>query len=239
MSLLLQYNYLLFTKINAFAGHWFVLDDFMIFSANMLIFLWPLLMLAMWGRPLSWRKRPLRPGELAIIRECRSVILWIGVACILSYLCNLSIEHFVFEPRPFIAHHVHLLVTHPADNSFPSDHAAWSFAVVGMMLFSLPPLLRNAWQLRINAANAANAAAWHWSEARVLVYPLLLMGLAIIMACIIGVARVFVGVHYPGDIVGGAATGTFSAGVVTALRSRVFQRPTGVVLNVAQRLHVA
>lgn len=233
MGLLLQYNYLLFTKINAFAGHWFVLDDFMIFGANMLIFLWPLLMLAMWGRPLSWRKRPLRPGELAIIRECRAVILWIAVACMLSYLFNLSIEHFVFEPRPFVTHHVHLLVTHPADDSFPSDHAAWSFAVVGMMLFCLPPLLRNAWQARMSVAQR------HWSDARVLVYPLLLMALAVIMACIIGVSRVFVGVHYPGDIVGGAITGTCSAGIVTTLRYRVFQRPTQAVLNVAQRLHVA
>lgn len=233
MGLLLQYNYLLFTKINAFAGHWFVLDDFMIFGANMLIFLWPLVMLAMWGRPLSWRKRPLSPSELAIIHECRSVILWIGVACILSYLGNLSIEHFVFEPRPFVTHHVHLLVTHPADDSFPSDHAAWSFAVVGMMLFSLPPLLRNAWQRRLNGT------VRHWSEARALIYPLLLMVLAVIIACIIGVARVFVGIHYPGDIVGGAITGTGAAGIVTALRYRIFQRPTEVVLNVAQRLHVA
>ena len=220
-------------KINDVAGRWFWLDEVMIFCANMLIFCWPLLMLAMWGRPLSWRKRPLRPGELAIIRECRAVILWIGVACILSYLCNFTIEHFVFEPRPFVAHHVHLLVTHPADDSFPSDHAAWSFAVVGMMLFSLPSMLRNAWRLRMASVR------WQWSEARPLVYPLLLMMLAIVMACAIGVARVFVGVHYPGDIIGGAITGTVSAAIVTTLRSRVFQRPTGVVLNFAQRLRVA
>jgi undecaprenyl-diphosphatase len=233
MALLLHDNYLLFMKINDVAGRWFWLDEVMIFCANMLIFCWPLLMLAMWGRPLSWRKRPLRPGELAIIHECRAVILWIGVACILSYLCNFTIEHFVFEPRPFVAHHVHLLVTHPADDSFPSDHAAWSFAVVGMMLFSLPSILRNAWRLRMASVR------WQWGEARPLLYPLLLMMLAIVMACVIGVARVFVGVHYPGDIIGGAITGTVSAAIVTTLRSRVFQRPTGVVLNFAQRLRVA
>jgi len=97
----------------------------------------------------------------------------------------------------------------------------------------LPSILRNAWRLRMASVR------WQWGEARPLLYPLLLMMLAIVMACVIGVARVFVGVHYPGDIIGGAITGTVSAAIVTTLRSRVFQRPTGVVLNFAQRLRVA
>ena len=57
---------------------------------------------------------------------------------------NLLIEQFVFEPRPFVTHKVHLLVGHAADSGFPSDHTAWSFAVIGMLLFTFVPLL--AWR---------------------------------------------------------------------------------------------
>src|SRR5947209_20326129 len=86
MTLLLQLNYALFQDINAYAGHWLWLDDFMIFCANNLIFLWPLLLLVLWGRPLSWRNRPLRPGETEIAQESRSIVLWVAVACLLAYV---------------------------------------------------------------------------------------------------------------------------------------------------------
>jgi undecaprenyl-diphosphatase len=225
-----QENYRLFLAVNHFAGHWPWLDALMVFCANQLIFLWPLLMLLFWGRPLLWRKRELRPGETDIAQECRSVVLWIGVACFLSYLLNLGIELFVFEPRPFISHHVHLLAPHPADASFPSDHTAWSFAVVGMLVLSFPLLLSTTWQHRLSlrkAQGCLNVAT-----------PLILMGLALLMACIIGIARVFIGVHYPGDIVGGSLSGFIAAGVVTFLR-RCLQRPTLAVIQLLERLRLA
>lgn len=227
---LVQMNYLLFEKINAEAGRWIWLDNTMIFCADLLIFLWPLLLLLLWGLPYSWSKRPLRAGEDAIKLECRSVILWVAPACLLAYLFNLGVELFVFEPRPFVAHHVHTLVAHAADASFPSDHTAWSFAVVGMLLFSLPPVLLRAWEQR-------------WAEGKLgerldLLLPLVLMGMAVLMACCIGVARVFVGVHYPGDIVGGALSGLLAARIVTELRRRL-ARPTQVVIQFVQRLHLA
>lgn len=228
MAELLQVNYALFQDINTHAGHWLWLDDFMIFCANYLIFLWPLLLLALWGRPLSWRNRPLRPGEAEIAQESRAIVLWVAIACVLAYLLNLGIEQFVFEPRPFITHHVHLLVAHAADSSFPSDHTAWSFAVVGMLFFSLPAILLSAMRKRF----ASTQGRW------MPLLPLFLMGLALVMACIIGIARVFVGVHYPGDIVGGAISGLFASGVVTWVRHRL-QKPTQVVLQFANRLHLA
>jgi undecaprenyl-diphosphatase len=59
-----------------------------------------------------------------------------------------------------------------------------------------------------------------------------------VVACVIGVARVFVGIHYPDDIVGGAFDGIIAAIIVTLLR-RGLQRPTQVVLRFAERMHVA
>ncbi len=229
MSTVIQFNYRLFQDINIHAGHLVWLDALMIFCANTLIFLWPLVLLMLWGRPLSWRKRPLRPGEAEMVRECRAVVLWTGVACLIAYGLNLLIEQVVFEPRPFVSHPVHLLVAHPADDSFPSDHAAWSFAVVGMLLFLFLPIFVATWRKR---------AEWRRGGFAYLLLPLLLMGVALTIACSIGLARVFVGVHYPGDIAGGAFDGLVAAGIVTQVRYWL-RRPTDAILRFAQGLHLA
>lgn len=227
---ILQLNYTLFQDINGHAGQHPLLDMFMIFCANWLIFFWPLLLLMAWGRPLNWRQKTLQTQEADIVQKIRATVLWIGVACVIAYIINLGLEHIVFEPRPFISHHVHLLVTHPADASFPSDHSAWSFAVVGMFLFTFLPLLVAAWKKRMGG--------WRSSGLAVLFTPLLFVLGAFVIACSIGVARVFVGIHYPGDILGGALDGLVAAFLVTLIR-QWFQRPTYALLQFAHKLHVA
>jgi undecaprenyl-diphosphatase len=69
-------------------------------------------------------------------------------------------------------------------------------------------------------------------------WPLLLMVLAFVIACSIGVARIFVGVHYPGDVLGGAVDGLLAASVITGVW-RWLRRPTDAVLLFACRLRLA
>jgi undecaprenyl-diphosphatase len=77
------------------------------------------------------------------------------------------------QPKP--------LVTPPLDGSFPSGHAATSFAAATVLSFARP----------------------RWAPAFYL------------LALAIGSSRVYAGVHYPLDIVGGAVLGI---AVATALR---------------------
>lgn len=230
MPWLLQKNYQWFVDLNQYAGRSPLLDRLMIVGANDLIFLWPLLLLLLWGRPAWLRRRALRPGEAEIIQICRATLLWSCAAAVLALVFNLFLSHLIVEPRPFVAHVVHQLVAHPADNSFPSDHTAVSFALAGALLFSLPLGLLSAWKQRVTVSG--------WSGWRSLLLPLVLMGLALLMACGIGIARVFVGVHYPLDIVGGAGSGLVAAGIVMALR-RPLRVPTETILRVASSLHLA
>lgn len=230
MSWLLQENYHLFVKMNGYAVSLPWLDGLMIFCANALIFFWPVLLLLLWGRPRGLCRRPLRPGEAEIITTCRSLVLYSLGAAVLALAFNLGLEHLIFEPRPFVTHQVHLLITHPADDSFPSDHAAVSFALAGTLLFSLPALLLSAWKQRL--------ALWQTQGWQRLLLPLLVMGLALLLACCIGFARVFVGVHYPGDILAGALSGLSAAGIMTALR-RPLHVPTVALLHVAEWLRLA
>ncbi len=230
VSHVLQLNYHLFQAINAPAGSHPPVDALMIFGASWLIFCWPLLLLMVWGLPLSWRKRPLRPGEAEILQERRALVLWVALACFLAYGLNLLIEHVLFEPRPFIGHRVHLLITHAADASFPSDHAAWSFAVVGMLLFAVLPLASALLRKRPGVVPGSPFAP--------LRMPGLLLLASLLIACLIGVARMYVGVHYPGDILGGALDGLLAALVVTLLRWWLRQ-PTAAVLRFARLVHLA
>jgi undecaprenyl-diphosphatase len=229
---------MLFTEINEYAGINYALDAIMVFCANTLIFCWPLLLLLAWGLPLGWRKRALSEQDKARLQQRRASILWIIIACAVAYGINLTIEQFVFEPRPFITHHVNLLVHHVADSSFPSDHTAWSFAVVGMLILSQLP-----WLLMRTHTTSSSAPTKQEHLQGILHSPigktsLLFCVIAIAVACVIGVARVFVGIHYPDDIVGGAFDGIIAAIIVTLLR-RGLQRPTQVVLRFAERMHVA
>jgi undecaprenyl-diphosphatase len=229
LSWLMQENYHFFLLVNAGAGRVPLLDALMIFCANDLIFALPMLLLVLWGRPGFLRRRALRPGEAEIITACREAFLWSIGAILLAVAFNMGLSHLIFEPRPFVSHRVHLLVSHPADDSFPSDHAAVSFAVAGMLLFTVPAQLVSAWKQRVLFWRAHN---WHR-----LLLPLLVMGLALMIACCIGIARVFVGVHYPGDIVGGALSGMSAAGTIIALR-RPLHRPTEAFLHVLAVLHL-
>lgn len=170
------------------------------------------------------------PGEAELLQKRRALVLWVALACLLAYGLNLLIEQFVFEPRPFISHKVHLLVSHAADGSFPSDHTAWSFAVVGMFVLVLLPPFIVAWRKR--------AEGWRTSGFASILVPSLLMLVALVVACSIGLARIYVGVHYPGDILGGAIDGLLAACIVTALR-RWLRQPTNAVIRFAQTLRLA
>ncbi len=230
MSLLLQLNYALFQAINGHAGshHW--LDVLMVFCANYLIFCFPLVLLLLWGRPVNWRGQPLSPDALELLGERRAVVLWTAFACIAAYGINLLIEKFLFEPRPFISHHVTVLISHAADGSFPSDHTAWSFAVTGMFLLLLGPAWRRAQRLHARTDDPAPLHA--------LIYPALMTLLALLMSCLIGFSRIFVGVHYPGDILGGVLSGLLAACLITLVRFWL-NRPTSAVIRFAGNLRLA
>lgn len=225
-----QENYHLFEAINQLAGRWSVLDAIMIFCADILIFLFPLVMLGLWGRPVAWRKRALRPSELEIVDACRAAVLWIVVACVLAYVYNTLIAHIHFETRPFITYKVHQLVPHQADNSFPSDHTAWSFAAAGVPLFTLSPLLFETWRKRLLYVGREGFST--------LILPLILIGVALLMSCIIGFSRIFVGVHYPDDILAGALSGLCAA-ATCALLGYLLRKPTQFIINLIRRLRLA
>jgi undecaprenyl-diphosphatase len=113
------------------------------------------------------------------------VLLLTFVAVALADWTSMAIKALVDRPRPPLRYpEPKTLVPLPQDGSFPSGHAATSFAAATMLSFAFPAFA-----------------------------PALL-----ILATAVAFSRVYVGVHYPLDVIGGAALGVL---VATALRRLV------------------
>ena len=113
------------------------------------------------------------------------VLLMTLIAVALADWTATALKALVDRPRPPLRYPTpKTLVPLPHDASFPSGHAATSFAAATMLSFAFPAFA-----------------------------PALL-----ILAAAVAFSRVYVGVHYPLDVIGGAALGVL---VSLALRALV------------------
>jgi undecaprenyl-diphosphatase len=119
---------------------------------------------------------------LSAIYRRWGVLLLTFVAVAVADWTSMAIKALVGRPRPPLRYpEPKTLVPLPHDGSFPSGHAATSFAAATILSFAFP---------RFAPA-------------------------VLILASAVAFSRVYVGVHYPLDVIGGAALGVL---VATALR---------------------
>lgn len=156
-------DWMLFAALNAWAGRSAVLDTIAIALAEDALVLFGLLLIGLWIWPGAIDQRRNRQ------RYVVNAALALGGALLTAHFLGV----FFYRARPFVDHVVTLLIAHPPDASFPSDH----LAVVGSLIVALWPVL--------------GRTRWWW------------IGLGVA----IGLARLFVGVHYPTDILGGFMLG--------------------------------
>jgi undecaprenyl-diphosphatase len=96
--------------------------------------------------------------------------------------------------RPWIALGLPEPIGAPQDPSFPSGHAAGSFCVAAFVALALPIALPLCvWRSRAVAA------------------------LALLLATFVAFSRVYLGAHFPGDIVGGALLGALVGAIAAEL----------------------
>ncbi|PGS63652.1 undecaprenyl-diphosphatase [Bacillus cereus] len=152
-------NYQLFRKINNLAGQSPILDVIMVFFTQQIIIIYAIFLLIMW------------------FNGAKRIALYTCISGGLALFINYIIALLYFEPRPFVTHHVHVLVQHAADASFPSNHTTGVFALAVAVL------------LRKNLFG----------------YGMLLL------AVVTGVSRVWVGHHYPFDVLASIVVGSITS----------------------------
>lgn len=162
-----DFNKILFDKINAWQGRFYILDAFARAGAE-----WVIIASLAWfvssAIIMFW------PDKNGLFFH----FIVFGIAWLVAWLISIGAGFFVKEPRPFVNQPFIKKLFSPLMNwkSFPSDHAMSAFLICFLtIVFGLP----GAWALGI-------LAVW------------------------VSFGRLFSGIHYPIDIVGGLAI----AGVV-------------------------
>lgn len=127
-------------------------------------------------------------------------------ALILSNILVILLKLIIAEPRPFLTlPHVDVLIFENG-SSFPSGHTASSFAAaltIGLKY------------------HQKSQGKKYW-----LIYPLLLF------AMLVGFSRVYVGVHYPYDVIFGALLGTLCALIILKAENKIFYSKLAHILHI-------
>ncbi len=118
------------------------------------------------------------------------------IALLLSDIIVLCLKHIVNEPRPYLTlPDVNLLIVEDDPYSFPSGHTASTFSVITFFVLNMKELVKKH-HLAVSVA-------------------------LIIFAFIIPFSRVYVGVHYPGDVLAGALIGMCGAFFVNRFKDKI------------------
>lgn len=240
MNEILSVNWQLFEAVNQPATSHSLLGELMIFGANDVIYLAPLLLLVLWFSLSLWApgtrsgKEPESPFAAQMRAQGQRFALLGCLAVVLGIILAYGIGYLLFEPRPFISHPgiVHQLIPHAADTAFPSDHETVMAAVATVLVLYLVTVVLPL--RRMAGGNSPENAAL--GRAVAVATTLAILGL--LAVAYIGVSRVYVGVHYPSDILGGAAAGAIAGGVASAMRP-LAEPALNPLIRLAQRFRLA
>lgn len=171
---MLPLNNHLFLLLNADTSASPTLVEAAKFIASDVIWLVPVLLIALWVRG-----RPERRGGLAAV----------AVAAALALGANQIIGQLWYEPRPFMVGIGRTLMPHVPENSFPSDHTTLMLAVgIGLI---------------------ATRAAPRWGN------------ILVVLGALVAWARIYVGLHFPLDMLASALIAGLFAAVATVLISPI------------------
>lgn len=120
------------------------------------------------------------------------------LALFISNVIVFVLKYIIAEPRPFLVlGNVHQLIPETEIYSFPSGHTTSSFAAAIVIGLKYSLQLKNK-KIR-------------------LIYPL------IAFATLIGFSRIYIGVHYPFDVIFGALMGMICALIILKTEKQIFE----------------
>lgn len=112
------------------------------------------------------------------IKKHRWYSIKIPVVALGSISINLILKHYFARPRPLLEHMVEV-----SGKSFPSGHAMFNFSFYGLLIYIV----------------------WEFVKNKPLKYALVVILMTLIF--LIGISRIYLGVHYPSDVIAGFCAG--------------------------------
>lgn len=146
---------------------------------------------------------------LVIRKDTRRAGILLGLSIFITLIiCTFVIKPLVLRTRPYeICENVLRMIALPHDSSFPSGHTSNSFA----WAFSLYYSSREKSKFRIIDSERIAKLINNCSK------------FAIILAFMVGLSRIYLGVHYLSDVIAGALLGLIISLVVYRFAPRLFQ----------------
>lgn len=118
------------------------------------------------------------------------------IAFLFSDIITAILKHLIHEPRPFVSlDNVRLLIVENDPLSFPSGHTTSTWSVVTFFVLNMKELAKRHYIL-IDVA-------------------------LILFALVIPFSRMYVGVHYPGDVLAGAVIGIIGAVLINHYKWKI------------------
>jgi undecaprenyl-diphosphatase len=130
---------------------------------------------------LAWTRTRRFAGALALTVGAQAASVFI-------------LKAIVGRTRPWIALGYPAPFGAPHDGSFPSGHAAGSFCLAGFLMVVLPA---------IGAADSAGAGVPAAGASRAQ----LIAAVSVVFAALVALSRVYLGAHWPSDVLAGALMG--------------------------------
>ncbi|HEX8795427.1 MAG TPA: phosphatase PAP2 family protein [Polyangiaceae bacterium] len=134
---------------------------------------------------------------LLLHARTRAFALPLAIAVVTQALLVSAIKAIVGRARPWIALGLPAPFGAPHDGSFPSGHAAGNFCVAAFLAVALP-------------------AVWPHAPARARVFT----AVAAVYAALVAASRVYLGAHFPSDVIAGAVLGVLVGGAAGVLYVR-------------------
>lgn len=122
---------------------------------------------------------------LLYLRQYKAEAIFVGTSGVLASIMIMSLKYIYQRPRPSITH-----LVHAGGYSFPSGHSLGTFMILGAIAIVLAQRLEK-------------------KESKIVVYAI--NGLLIFL---VGLSRIYVGVHYPTDVLAGF---TLAFGLLNAI----------------------
>ena len=174
---------------------------------------------------------------LLILRKTRRLGIICSLSLALTFICcNLVLKPIVDRTRPWVLfEEVNRMLPDPGDASFTSGHTASSIGPAwGMFMASLPVRLRKEdGTLSVRSYDAVPCLGWNGTGADPHTVHRLSI-LAIIVAALVGLSRIYLGMHYPSDVLAGFLLGMICATIVQSIMTLIEKKRGFIVGSVKQ-----
>lgn len=215
------------------------MDAFTQFDGNLLIGIQNALN-ADWLTPIMKGITMFGEGGYFWIAVCLLLLIFkktrrLGIICSLSLMftficCNLAIKPLVDRTRPWITFAaVNAMLPPPGDASFPSGHSANAMGPAWALFISTLPVVhkvKNSEGTVVRTEKSykeVTCLGWKGSGADPAIAHKFGIA-AIVLAVLIGLSRLYLGMHYPSDVVCGLILGMICATIVHAVIKKLEEK---------------